>query len=155
VGLQTLRGRAVALTFLDPVCTSDCPLIAQDFRLADQMLGARESKVAMVAIVANPVYRASAFTQAFDRQEGLVGVHNWYFLTGSLAQLRRAWTAYGISAQVLPGGSMVAHPDVAFVIDPAGRERAILDSDPGAGDRAMSSSYASLLSGEIEQALDR
>ena len=39
VSLASLRGHAVALTFLDPVCTSDCPLIAQEFRQTDQRLG--------------------------------------------------------------------------------------------------------------------
>ena len=40
VSLAALRGRAIALTFLDPVCTSDCPVIAQEFRAADSILGA-------------------------------------------------------------------------------------------------------------------
>ena len=35
VSLASLRGKAVALTFLDPVCTSDCPVIATEFREAD------------------------------------------------------------------------------------------------------------------------
>ena len=37
VSLASLRGHTVALTFLDPVCTSDCPLIAQEFRQTDQL----------------------------------------------------------------------------------------------------------------------
>jgi len=152
VSLTSLRGRAIALTFLDPVCTSDCPLIAQNFRLTDQMLGADASRVAMVAVVANPIYRATSFTQAFDRQEGLEHVGNWLYLTGSAAQLRRTWAAYGITAEVLPGGSMVAHQDLAFVIGPAGRERDLLDTDPARG-RAATSSFAAVLSGELEQAL--
>ena len=41
VSLASLRGKVVLLTFLDPVCTSDCPLIAQEFRAADQMLGSQ------------------------------------------------------------------------------------------------------------------
>ena len=32
--LASLRGKVVLLTFLDPVCTSACPLIAQEFRAA-------------------------------------------------------------------------------------------------------------------------
>ncbi len=39
VSLQTLHGKTVALTFLDPVCVSQCPLIAQEFRQSDTMLG--------------------------------------------------------------------------------------------------------------------
>ena len=44
VSLGDLRGKVVALTFLDPVCTTDCPLIAQEFAEADQMLGALASR---------------------------------------------------------------------------------------------------------------
>ena len=44
VSLAGLRGKVVLLTFLDPVCTSDCPLIAQEFRQADQMLGASRAR---------------------------------------------------------------------------------------------------------------
>ena len=39
VTLASLRGKVVLLTFLDPVCVSDCPLIAQEFRAAGQLLG--------------------------------------------------------------------------------------------------------------------
>jgi hypothetical protein len=39
VSLGALRGKAVALTFLHPVCTSNCPVIAQEFRTADSTLG--------------------------------------------------------------------------------------------------------------------
>ena len=42
-----------------------------------------------------PADRASpaAFTQAFDRQEGLNTVPNWLYLTGSLSQLGAVWGA--------------------------------------------------------------
>ena len=41
VSLASLRGKAVLLTFLDPVCVTDCPLEAQEFREAGVLLGAR------------------------------------------------------------------------------------------------------------------
>ncbi|HTZ24545.1 MAG TPA: redoxin domain-containing protein, partial [Streptosporangiaceae bacterium] len=34
VSLSSLRGKVVLLTFLDPVCTTDCPIIAQELRAA-------------------------------------------------------------------------------------------------------------------------
>ena len=69
--LAGLRGKVVLLTFLDPVCTSDCPMIAQEFRQADQMLGSTARDVELIAIVANPLYRSVGYTQAFDREESL------------------------------------------------------------------------------------
>ena len=71
VSLASLHGKAIALTFLDPVCTSDCPIIAQEFRMADGVLGADARRVELVAIDANPRYLSPDFLAAFDQQERL------------------------------------------------------------------------------------
>ena len=153
VSLASLRGKVVLLTFLDPVCTSDCPLIAQEFRAAGQLLGATARHVELVAVVANPVYHQVAFTRAFDRQERLTQVPNWLYLTGTVPQLRQVWTEYGITAQILPAGSMIGHPDLAYVIDRSGRVREELDTDPGPGTTATKSSFAVLLANAARNAL--
>ncbi|MDA8074534.1 MAG: SCO family protein [Actinomycetota bacterium] len=154
VSLAGLRGKAVALTFLDPVCTRTCPLIAQTFRRADVLLGARAAKVELVAIVANPVYRSVATVDAFDRQEGLNGVGNWRYLTGSERQLAAVWKAYGIEVDVAPAGAMVNHSEIVFVIGPQGRMRAVLNSDPGVTQSARSS-MATLISDELRAVMAR
>jgi len=154
VSLRGLRGRAVLLTFLDPVCTSDCPLIAQELKAADGLLGANAARVEIVAVVANPLFRSIAVVQAFDRQEGLNHLTNWLFLTGSVPRLQHVWNDYGIEVQVAPGGSMVAHNDEALVIDPNGRIRWFLSSDPGPGTATTQSSFASLFAGCVSQVLN-
>ena len=116
VSLAGLRGKVVLLTFLDPVCTSDCPLIAQEFRQADRVLGGQSRHVELVAIVANPLYRELAYTRAFDRQESLTGLPNWRYLTGAgraaepgLARVRRpAWGRAG-RRHGRPPGHRVRH----------------------------------------------
>ena len=150
--LTALRGKVVLLTFLDPVCTSDCPLIAQEFRQADQMLGPAARDVELVAIVANPLYHSVGYTQAFDRQENLTALPNWLFLTGSVPQLQQAWKDYSVTAQILPAGGMTAHSDVAFVIDRAGHTRTELDFDPGPGTATTVSSFAAELTSAARQA---
>ena len=149
--LAALRGKVVLLTFLDPVCTSDCPLIAQEFRQADQMLGSTARDVELVAIVANPLYHSVGYTQAFDRQENLTTLPNWLYLTGSVAQLQQAWKDYSVTAQILPAGGMIAHSDVAFVIDRAGHTRTELDFDPGPGTVTTVSSFAAELTSAARQ----
>ena len=84
------------------------------------LLGAQDKDVELVAIVANPTYRSTTFTQAFDRQEGLATVPNWLYLTGSLSQLSAVWRQYGVTVQNLPAGAMSAHNDLAVVIDRSG-----------------------------------
>jgi cytochrome oxidase Cu insertion factor (SCO1/SenC/PrrC family) len=153
VTLASLRGKVVLLTFLDPVCTSDCPLEAQEFRQAGELLGAADRNVELVAIVANPVNYQLGYTQAFDQQEGLAGVPNWLYLTGSLDQLRKVWNSYGIAAQIEPAGAMIGHSEVAFAIDARGRMRRELDFDPGPGTTATESSFAAELTGIARQLL--
>jgi cytochrome oxidase Cu insertion factor (SCO1/SenC/PrrC family) len=153
VSLKTLRGKTVALTFLDPVCTTDCPVIAQDFRMADHMLGTQSKNTEFVAIVANPLYNTEAVTRAFDRIEGLDGLSNWLYLTGSPSQLERVWDRYGILVAVEPAGAMVAHTELAFVIDAHGHTRFILDSDPGSGGTSLQSSFAGVIADKMRQTL--
>jgi cytochrome oxidase Cu insertion factor (SCO1/SenC/PrrC family) len=152
VTLAALRGHVVAMTFLDPVCTTDCPLIAQEFRLADQQLAGDGHQVDFVAVVANPIYRSSSFTNAFDQQEGLNHLANWYYLTGSLPELQRVWNAYGVLIDTVSNGAMVAHSDLAVVIDASGHERDVLIDDPGPN-QTYASSFGSLLRQRIDQVL--
>jgi len=149
VSLASLRGRSIALTFLDPVCTTDCPLIAQEFRQADQSLGADLGKHSVfIAVVANPIYRSQAVVQAFNKQEHLDHLSNWLFLTGSLSALQAMWNSYGYEVQALQNGGMVAHGEIAYIIDPSGNLRTRLGSNPGAAG-PTSASLATLLADEM------
>ena len=153
VSLASLRGKVVLLTFLDPVCTSDCPVIAQEFRAADQMLGAKSRNVVLVAIVANPIYYAVSYTRAFDQQERLTSLPNWLYLTGSVPQLKKVWADYSVAAQIVPSGGMIAHSDVAYVIDAGGHTRTELDFDPGPGTASSESSFAGELTSAAQQVM--
>jgi len=155
VPLASLRGKVVAMTFLDPVCTSDCPIIAQELKQTDEMLAPVAGRVELVAVVANPVYRSTAVMRAFDRAEGLDHLRNWLYLTGTLHALERAWSDYSIQLAVEPGGAMVAHSDIAYVIDANGRTRAVLSTIPGAGTASARSSFAGVLASVVRSVLPR
>jgi cytochrome oxidase Cu insertion factor (SCO1/SenC/PrrC family) len=153
VSLTSLHGKTFALTFLDDTCTTDCPVIAQEFRTADSYLGADARRVEMIAINANPRFIAPDYLAAFDRQEGLARVANWRYLTGSLPQLRQVWASYGIEVVSLPGGAMVGHSEFAYVIDGTGHTRDVLDTDPGPETEATSSSFAVVLANTIKSVI--
>jgi cytochrome oxidase Cu insertion factor (SCO1/SenC/PrrC family) len=150
VSLKSLAGHTVVLTFLDPVCTSDCPLIAQELRITDQMLGASARNVDLVAIVANPLYTTTSVTAAFDHQEGLENLPNWSYLTGSVRQLQNVWNEYGVQVAAAPAGGMIAHTDIVYIIDADGQTREILNADPGAGSSASRSSFSALLASQVQ-----
>ena len=154
VTLASLRGKVVLLTFLDDTCSVDCPLIAQEFRQAGQLLSADTRRVELVAINYNPLDTQVSYIQAFDRQEGLTGVPNWLYLTGTVAQLQQVWRHYAIAPpEILPAGSMIGHGDYAFVIDQQGHMRQFLDFDTGPGTPATKSSFAAELTDAAQQLL--
>jgi cytochrome oxidase Cu insertion factor (SCO1/SenC/PrrC family) len=154
VPLAALRGKVVLLTFLDDTCSVDCPLIAQEFRQAGQLLAADARRVELVAVNYNPLYTQVSYIQAFDRQEGLAGVRNWLYLTGTRGQLQQVWGHYGVlPPEILPAGSMIGHGDYAFVIDQAGHMRQELDFATGPGTQATKASFAAELTGAAQQLL--
>jgi cytochrome oxidase Cu insertion factor (SCO1/SenC/PrrC family) len=153
VSLASLRGKVVLMTFLDPVCTTDCPIIAAEMRAADTLLGSRASNVELVAVAANPTYTSIAYTRAFDLQEGLNTVPNWLYLTGTLSQLTAVWHQYGIEVEDLPAGAMAAHDDIAFVISAKGEEQLQISDDPGPGTDATQSSFSSMLADSVLQSM--
>lgn len=154
VALSALRGKTVLLTFLDPVCTTDCPLIAREMLQADRQLGPRARDAELVAVVANPTYLSTAYTRAFDRQEGLDALPNWLYLTGSAGQLRNVWDHYGIQVADAPAGAMTAHDDLAFVISPRGVVKSELNADPGPGTAVTTSSFATLMADSVRQVMN-
>jgi cytochrome oxidase Cu insertion factor (SCO1/SenC/PrrC family) len=153
VSLASLRGKVVLLSFLDPVCTTDCPVIASELRVADGLLGAKAADAELVSVVANPTYTSLAYTRAFDVQEGLNTVPNWLYLTGTLSQLATVWHYFGIEVEDLPAGAMAAHNDIAFVISAKGVLQQEMSDDPGPGTDATQSSFSSMLADSVLQSI--
>jgi protein SCO1/2 len=148
-----LRGYASIVTFLDPVCTTDCPVIASELRDATSLLGSDASHVRLVGIDANPQFTTLPYLQAFDRQERMDALSNWEYLTGSPAQLQSIWRAFGVDVEPGVGGAMMSHSDVAFVIDASGHTRQVINTDPGPATSATNASYAQIFARALTQVL--
>ncbi len=153
ISFAKLHGKVLLVTYLDPVCTTDCPVIAQEFKAADALLGDEARDVDLVAIDANPLYRSPAYLRAFDHQEHLEQLPNWVYLTGSVGVLRKLWSSFGVEIYVPGGGAMVDHPDGTAVIDRAGRIRSLANFDPGPATSSTKSSFAVTLVQAARQAL--
>ncbi|MGA2163979.1 MAG: hypothetical protein ABSH36_05870, partial [Solirubrobacteraceae bacterium] len=50
ISFEKLHGKVLLVTYLDPVCTTDCPIIAQELKQADSLLGGEARNVDLVAI---------------------------------------------------------------------------------------------------------
>jgi len=121
MSLSRFHGKVVILAFTDPQCTTVCPLTTASMVEAKELLGTAGNQVQLLAVNANPKATAVADVMAYSRAHGMV--NQWDFLTGSLAQLRAAWKAYHIYAQVQAG--QIDHTPALYVIDQRGRERKI------------------------------
>jgi cytochrome oxidase Cu insertion factor (SCO1/SenC/PrrC family) len=126
-----LRGKVVVLTFLDPVCDSECPLVANQLATADRRLGPLSRSVEFVALDSNPVFTHVADVAAFTESHGLSRLPNWHFLCGSARVTQDVLARYGIAVDV-PTVGMIEHSDGMFFIGPDGRESAYLDDGAGA-----------------------
>ncbi len=131
VSLSQFRGKAVVLTFLDPVCYWDCPLEAQELIDMDQVLGPKlASHVEILAVVANPQFHSLSDTDAFDAEHGLSHISNWTYATAkSVSTLKSVWHAYYEYVNA-PKFGMIQHTDVFWLITPQGKEGWL--SDPSA-----------------------
>jgi cytochrome oxidase Cu insertion factor (SCO1/SenC/PrrC family)/thiol-disulfide isomerase/thioredoxin len=115
--LRALRGHVVILAFNDSQCTTVCPLTTTAMVEAKGLLGSAGDSVDLVGIDANPRATAVHWLRSYSQAHGML--HQWEFLTGSLAQLRRVWGAYHIAVQIEAG--QIDHTAALYVIDARGR----------------------------------
>ena len=125
------------------------PLIAQAFRRADQMLGPQSADTEFIAVVANPLYRSVSVVDSFDRQEDLHRRVELAVPDGLPGGPHQGLEPLRGAGAVGAGRSgMVDHSEVAFVIDPEGRMRAVLPTNPGTS-AASDASLSSLVTQEL------
>ena len=120
--------------------------------VTSSLLGSDASKVALVAVLANPTYTSLDAVRAFNRHLGLSSRKNWYFLTGPLPELERVWAYYNAGTVNVAGGAMTMHNDLTYVFDAKGRVQIILNSTPG-GTGVLHDSYSALLARELRTVL--
>ena len=117
VSLRSSRGKVVILAFNDSECTTICPLTTTAMVDARAMLGAAAARVQLLGIDANPTATTISDVRAYSELHGMV--HQWHFLTGSLAALKQVWKAYKIDVAIEQGE--IDHTPALFVIGPDGR----------------------------------
>ena len=128
VSLASYRGRAVIVTFIDPVCRNVCPLEARVLDQADQQIPlAQRPEILAVSVDRYADSRADLLKDA--RKWNLVP--QWRWAVGSPAQLATVWKHYKVSVsakRVKVAGktiTSVTHTAAAYIIDKTGHERAL------------------------------
>lgn len=123
VRASDLRGKAVAVTFLDVRCTESCPVIAAQLGRAMRTMGERRGDVEAVAITVDPVHDTPRRIDAFLRRFGAKG--ELRYLDGPVERLRPVWRAFAVlSAEQT--GSPNMHSAPVRIYDRDGRWRSTL-----------------------------
>jgi len=128
ISLHSLLGRAVIVTFLDPLCTNVCPLEARV--LADAIRGLPPARrPAIVAVSVDPRGDTRASFRADASRWRLTA--GWRWAIGSPGRLAAVWRKYEIEVKVVTARTAgktvreVEHSDASFVVDRAGYQRAM------------------------------
>ncbi|MGH7665768.1 MAG: SCO family protein [Candidatus Dormibacteria bacterium] len=121
ISLSQFRGRVVLLAFVDPECTTICPLTTEALVQAVRQLGPAASRVRILGIAANPIQHSVADVRAYSKAHGLLMLNSWDFLTGSLGQLQKVWRAYSVYVAAVKNN--IDHDPITYVIGPGGWEQ--------------------------------
>lgn len=149
ISMASARGKLTLVTFLDPVCSDDCPVIANQIAAAIRQLGSAADQVEVIAIDSNPLFYQVSDVAAFSSSHGLDDLPSWHFVAGSEPALRALLDSYGIAVQV-PSVGMIAHDEGIYFIDRAGQQVGYLGD--GANPQ-LSASYATVIGDEIRKLL--
>ena len=136
-------GHVTLLTFLDPHCWTDCPLLASQLAHVRQEFSAR-AKLDIVAVAADPYHESLGDVRHFIDTRGLRSVPDFYFVTGTRAQTSAVWRAYGISVTMKPTDQMSVHSDFMFIIGANQHLHWIIPDDPLASSAGTASAVAEL-----------
>jgi protein SCO1 len=126
ISLARFRGRPVIVTFIDPACTTLCPLEA---KVLEQVVdeSAPGSRPAIVAVSVNPWAQSRAVFASDAREWRLTPA--WHWAIGPQRRLAPVWKRYGIA--VLDRRKVVAkyvvheisHTEAAVLVDARGFQR--------------------------------
>lgn len=120
-----LRGRAVAVTFLDTQCTEACPVVAAQMAEAVRALGSDRQRVVALAISVDPINDTPARIRSFlERFRALDEIR---YLDAPVSELRPVWDEFDVLPSHDTGNSNM-HSAPVRVYDPSGRWRSTLHS---------------------------
>lgn len=135
--LAQFRGKSVVLSFNDDRCKDLCTLLAQSIVVADRDLRGARKDVVFLSVNVNPFYPSVSSVKAWTDEHGLGGEPNWYFTTGTPAQLKAVWKRYGTYVRTTTAARTVVHGTQLFFINPAGKMRGVASFGTNAANTSL------------------
>jgi protein SCO1 len=132
--ISRYRGKVVLLAFGYSSCTAVCPVTLATLAAARRELGPAAADVQVVYVTVDPERDVPARLQAFLNRFDATFVGG----TGTAPQLASVRQDYGVSAQKIPlhDGYAYSHSSFTYLIDRAGRIRALMPYGHSPGDYA-------------------
>ena len=116
--LKENDGKVVVLTFENAACNDICPVVSDEVKQAQTLLGNDASRVEFAFVNTDPRQHAVNARPAALTQTGLTSRPNVVLLTGSLRALDAVWTDYGLKIKVGSKATEVSHNNVMYFISP-------------------------------------
>jgi cytochrome oxidase Cu insertion factor (SCO1/SenC/PrrC family) len=135
--------RVTLLTFIDPRCYTDCPLLAKQLEHVRAELSAN-ANLDIVAVAANPYHENLTDLRTFIAERGLAHLKNFHFVTGKLSKVQEVWKSYGIGVSMTSKDKMSIHSDFMFLISPKGELRWVIPDDPLSSSSGVASAVSEL-----------
>jgi len=136
-------GHVTLLSFLDPRCWTDCPLLAQQLKALRADLPAN-TKLDIVAVAADPFHEQLSDLRHFIAIRGLTHVTNFYYVTGKLPAVRKVWASYGIGVSMTRSDVMSIHSDYMFIINAKHQVKWVIPDNPIASSSGRASAVSEL-----------
>lgn len=132
---EDLKGHVWIASFFFSRCAGTCPMTAT--KMANLQRNLNDPKVKLVSFSMDPEHDTpqvlNAYSKRFDADTS-----RWQMLTGARNQIAAVVSGLGLGCDPEQGSTEIIHSDRFVLIDPAGRSRAIYDSnDASAMERLM------------------
>lgn len=122
ITMESLKGKAVLLTFIYTYCPDICPATLNKFQsIAGQLTAKEREQLAIVSITLDPERDTADHLREYGRFFS-GGDKGWFFLTGERSRLEQIWQAYEIQYTTAPNGNII-HPSMVVLIDKQGIEQ--------------------------------
>lgn len=119
VRLADMRGKIVMVTFVYARCPDICQVIVESMRAAKLDLGARGSRVELVAVSVDPEHDTPKLVNEFRRRHRVAD--SLQYVVGSRSRLESVWRDWGVAAQEnFDNPELVEHSGVVWLMDAQG-----------------------------------
>ncbi|HEY5266567.1 MAG TPA: SCO family protein [Acidimicrobiales bacterium] len=119
--LASQKGKVVVLTFYDSTCDDICPVVGAEIKQASQQLGQYSSRVEFVVVNTDPRQTSVSNNSAALQIPGLANSKSVTLLSGTVNQLNKVWTSYGILIKIGTQANQISHNNALYFIGPQGK----------------------------------